>query len=259
MTDLQYLELEIRDAVALVRFNRPQVLNALCAGLMEELARVLIDLDADPDIRAIVLSGNDKAFAAGADISEMQAVDYQHMLGDGGLTRHCDIIANCRTPIIAAVAGYALGGGCELAMMCDFIIAADNARFGQPEVTIGTIPGFGGTQRLTRLVGKSKAMDMCLTGRMMDAGEAERCGLVSRVEALDAYLDAALEAAATIAGLSRPVIGLAKDAVDMALETPLAQGVRNERALFKSTFALEDQKEGMAAFVDKRRPEFKHR
>lgn len=259
MTDLQYLESEIRDAVALVRFNRPEVMNALCAGLMDELADVIASLDANETIRAIVLTGNDKAFAAGADISEMRNVDYQHMLSHGGLTRHCDIIADCETPMIAAVAGYALGGGCELAMMCDFIIAADNAKFGQPEVTIGTIPGFGGSQRLTGLVGKSKAMDMCLTGRMMDAAEAERSGLVSRVEPLDSYLDVALDAAATIAGLSRPVIGLARSAVDLALETPLAQGIRDERALFKSTFALDDQKEGMAAFVEKRKPDFKHR
>jgi enoyl-CoA hydratase len=226
---------------------------------MDELAGTIAELDADDAIGAIVLTGNDKAFAAGADISEMQHADYAHMLSDGGLTKHCDIIAECDTPIIAAVAGYALGGGCELAMMCDFIIAAENAKFGQPEVTIGTIPGFGGSQRLTRLVGKSKAMDMCLTGRMMDAEEAERSGLASRVEPLDAYLNAALDAARTIAGLSRPVIGMAKAAVDLALETPLAQGVRDERALFKSTFALEDQTEGMAAFVEKRKAEFKHR
>ena len=259
MSHWQYLESETHDAVALVRFNRPEVMNALCAGLMDELAQVIAGHDADDAIRAIVLTGNDRAFAAGADISEMQEVDYQHMLSHGGLTRHCDIIANCETPIIAAVAGYALGGGCELAMMCDFIIAAENAKFGQPEVTIGTIPGFGGSQRLTRLVGKSKAMDMCLTGRMMDAAEAERSGLASRVESLDSYLDVAMNAAATIAGLSRPVIGLARSAVDLALETPLAQGVRDERAMFKSTFALDDQKEGMAAFVEKRKPDFKHR
>ena len=259
MTDLQYLEVERHDAVALLRFNRPKLMNALCAGLMDELAEVIAGLDADEAVAAIVLTGNDKAFAAGADISEMQHADYHYMLSHGGLTRHCDIIADCETPIIAAVAGYALGGGCELAMMCDFIIAADNAKFGQPEVTIGTIPGFGGTQRLTRLVGKSKAMDMCLTGRMMGADEAERSGLVSRVEPLESYLDVALEAAKKIAGLSRPVIGMAKAAVDLALETPLAQGVRDERALFKATFALEDQKEGMAAFVEKRKPDFKHR
>ena len=256
MTDLQYLEVERRDAVALVRLNRPEVLNALCLGLMQELAETLAALDADTDVAVIVLTGNDKAFAAGADITEMKDVSYACMLEDGGLTRHCDSIAACETPVIAAVAGYALGGGCELAMMCDFIIAAENARFGQPEITIGTIPGFGGSQRLTRLVGKSKAMDMCLTGRMMDAAEAERSGLVSRVEPLESYLDVALQAAATIAGYSRPVASLVKQVVDGALEVPLSQGIRNERQLFKATFALDDQKEGMAAFVEKRKPNF---
>ena len=259
MSELQYLQVERRDAVALVRLNRPEVLNALCMGLMSEMAQVFADLEADDSVAVIVLTGNDKAFAAGADISEMKEVSYQYMLEDGGLTRHCDTISDFRKPVIAAVAGYALGGGCELAMMCDFIIAADNAKFGQPEITIGTIPGFGGSQRLTSLVGKSKAMDMCLTGRMMDAAEAERSGLVSRVETLDAYLDVALEAARLIASYSRPVVAMAKDVVDLALETPLTQGIKSERQLFKATFALDDQKEGMAAFVEKRKPEFKHR
>jgi len=259
MSELQYMEVERREAVALVRLNRPEVLNALCLGLMEELAHTVRGLDADATVAVIVLTGNDKAFAAGADITEMKDVSYAYMLEDGGLTRHCDSIANCNKPIIAAVAGYALGGGCELAMMCDFIIAADNARFGQPEVTIGTIPGFGGSQRLTRLVGKSRAMDMCLTGRMMNADEADRSGLVARVEALDSYLDVALEAAAKIAGYSRPVVSMAKQAVNLALETPLTQGIKSERQMFKATFALEDQKEGMAAFAEKRSPDFKHR
>ena len=259
MSELQYLEVERQDAVALVRLNRPEVLNALCQGLMRELAETLAALDADADVGVIVLTGNDKAFAAGADITEMKDASYAFMLEDGGLTRHCDSIASCEKPVIAAVAGYALGGGCELAMMCDFIIAADNARFGQPEITIGTIPGFGGSQRLTRLVGKSKAMDMCLTGRMMDAAEAERSGLASRVEPLDSYLQVALETAARIASFSSPVVSMAKQAVDGALEVPLAQGIRNERQMFKATFALQDQKEGMAAFVEKRSPEFKHR
>ncbi len=257
MSGLNYLEVDKRDAVALLRLNRPEVLNALCMGLMQELAVTLSELDNDPDIAVIVLTGNDKAFAAGADITEMQDASYAFMLEDGGLTRHCDSIASCKKPVIAAVAGYALGGGCELAMMCDFIIAADNARFGQPEITIGTIPGFGGSQRLTRLVGKSKAMDMCLTGRMMDASEAERSGLVARVEPLDSYLEIALEAAAKIASFSRPVVSMAKQVVDMALETPMTQGIRSERQMFKATFALDDQKEGMAAFVEKRRPDFK--
>jgi enoyl-CoA hydratase len=259
MSELQYLEVERHDAVALVRLNRPEVLNALCMGLMEELAQTLRDLDTDDAVAVIVLTGNDKAFAAGADITEMKDVSYQYMLEHGGLTRYCDSIASSNKPIIAAVAGYALGGGCELAMMCDFIIAADNAKFGQPEITIGTIPGFGGSQRLTQLVGKSKAMDMCLTGRMMDAAEAERSGLAARLESLDSYLEVALEAAAKIASFSRPVVSMAREAVDMALETTLTQGIKTERRMFKSTFALDDQKEGMAAFVEKRSPDFKHR
>jgi len=259
MSDLQYLEVERHDAVAVVRLNRPEVLNALCMGLMAELAQTFKQLDADDAIAVIVLTGNDKAFAAGADITEMQDASYQYMLEDGGLTRHCDSIARCNKPVIAAVAGYALGGGCELAMMCDFIIAADNAKFGQPEITIGTIPGFGGSQRLTHLVGKSKAMDMCLTGRMMDAVEAERSGLVSRIESVEAYLEVALKTAGKIASFSRPVVSMARLAVDLALETTLAQGIKTERHMFKSTFALDDQKEGMAAFVEKRSPDFKHR
>ena len=259
MSNLQYLEVEKRDAVALIRLNRPDVLNALCMGLMDELAQTFEQLEADDAIAVIVLTGNDRAFAAGADISEMKDVSYQYMLEDGGLTRHCDSIARCDKPVIAAVAGYALGGGCELAMMCDFIIAAENAKFGQPEITIGTIPGFGGSQRLTGLVGKSKAMDMCLTGRMMDAVEAERSGLVSRIETVDAYLEVALEAASKIASFSRPVVSMARQMVDLALDTTLAQGIKTERQMFKSTFALDDQKEGMTAFVEKRSPDFKHR
>ena len=259
MSEFEHLLVEHHNAVVMIRLNRPEVLNALCLKLMQELAQAFEQIEADNSIAAIVLTGNDKAFAAGADIPEMKDNDYQYMLDDGGLTRHCDAIAACRKPVIAAVAGYALGGGCELAMMCDFIIAADNARFGQPEITIGTIPGFGGSQRLTRLVGKSKAMDMCLTGRMMKADEAERCGLVSRVEALDSYLDVALTAANTIAGYSNPVVSMARQAVDLALETPLSQGIKSERAMFKSTFALDDQKEGMAAFAEKREPQFKNR
>jgi enoyl-CoA hydratase len=259
MSELHYLEVEKRDAVALVRLNRPEVLNALCMGLMQELAQVFTDLESDDSIAVMVLTGNDKAFAAGADINEMKEVSYQYMLEDGGLTRHCDTIADFKKPVIAAVAGYALGGGCELAMMCDFIIAADNAKFGQPEITIGTIPGFGGSQRLTHLVGKSKAMDMCLTGRMMDAAEAERSGLVSRMESLANYLDVALETAGKIASFSRPVVSMAREAVDLAHETSLTQGIKTERQMFKATFALDDQKEGMAAFAEKRSPEFKHR
>ncbi len=259
MTEYQHIIVERRQSVALVRFNRPKALNALCQLLMDELAGALNDLDDDDDIAAIVLTGNDRAFAAGADITEMKDISYQQMLDDGGPTKNADSITHCRKPIIAAVAGYALGGGCELAMMCDFIIAADNAVFGQPEITIGTIPGYGGSQRLTGLVGKSKAMDMCLTGRTMDAAEAERSGLVSRVESVDKYLEVALEAAATIAAFSRPVVAMAKDAVNTALESSLAEGIKAERRLFKSTFALDDQKEGMSAFVEKRSANFKHR
>ena len=259
MTDLQYLETETRAAVALVRFNRPKVMNALCAGMMDELAEVIAELDADDSIRSIVLTGNDKAFAAGADISEMQDVDYQHMLSHGGLTRHCDMLANCDTPIVAAVAGYALGGGCELAMMCDFILAADTAKFGQPEINLGVMPGAGGSQRLTRFVGKSKSMEMCLTGRMMDADEAERSGLVSRVVPAAELLDEAMKTAGKIAEMSLPSVMMTKEAVNRAYETTLAEGVRFERRLFHSMFALEDQKEGMRAFIDKRKAQFKNK
>ncbi|MFT7675050.1 MAG: enoyl-CoA hydratase [Gammaproteobacteria bacterium] len=250
---------EIDEPIAIVQFNRPKALNALCHQLMEELSMALKELDENEAIGAIVLTGDDRAFAAGADITEIKDATFQHMLTDGGLTRYCDSISSCRTPIIAAVAGYALGGGCELAMMCDFIIAADNAKFGQPEVTIGTMPGFGGSQRLTSIVGKSKAMDMCLTGRMMDAAEAERSGLASRVLPLAQYRLEAISAAKTIAHFSRPVVGLIKDAVDLSLETPLAQGLKSEQDMFKSTFALDDQTEGMTAFAEKRKPDFKNR
>ena len=255
----QNIIIEKQLPIAIIQFNRPKALNALCHDLMEDMAQAFLQLDQDEEVRAIVLTGNDKAFAAGADITEMKDVSFQHMLSDGGLTKYCDCISQCKTPVIAAVAGYALGGGCELAMMCDFIIAADNARFGQPEVTIGTMPGFGGSQRLTHLVGKSKAMDMCLTGRMMDAQEAERSGLVSRVVSLSDYREEAIKTAKVIAGFSAPVVGLIKDSVDLALETPLEQGLKTERQMFKSTFALDDQKEGMAAFAEKREALFKHR
>lgn len=250
---------ERRGAVALITLNRPKALNALCAKLFEELRQVVDIVEADDDIAVVVLTGNEKAFAAGADIREMKDQSYVDMLYDQGMTKYYDCITACSKPVIAAVAGYALGGGCELAMMCDFIIAADNAKFGQPEITIGTVPGFGGSQRLTGLVGKSKAMDMCLTGRMMDATEAERAGLVSRVESLDNYLEVAMEAAQTIAGYSRPVVSMLKQLVNTSLETPLSQGLAQEMRQFKATFALEDQKEGMAAFTEKRKPEFKNR
>jgi enoyl-CoA hydratase len=251
--------LETRDAVGIITLNRPKALNALCRGLFDDLALALDDLDANDAIGAIVITGSERAFAAGVDIAEMQDQSYQSMLSDAQFTRDWDRITKCNKPVIAAVAGYALGGGCELAMMCDFIIAADNAKFGQPEIILGTIPGIGGSQRLTRLVGKSKAMDLCLTGRMMDAQEAERSGLVARIEPLVSYLQVAIEAAAQIAALSHPVVKLAKQAVNMALETPLSQGIEAERNMFYSTFGLDDQKEGMSAFVEKRRAQFKHR
>ncbi|MFT5658888.1 MAG: enoyl-CoA hydratase [Gammaproteobacteria bacterium] len=256
--NFETLLLEKKDTVGLITLNRPKALNALCRQLFDDLTIALNDLEADDTIGAIVLTGSDRAFAAGADIVEMQSQSYQSMLLDSGFTKDWDRVTNCTKPVIAAVAGYALGGGCELAMMCDFIIAADTAKFGQPEITLGTIPGIGGSQRLTRLVGKSKAMDLCLTGRMMDAQEAERCGLVARVESADCYLEVAVAAATQIASYSRPVVMLARQAVDMALETPLTQGVEAERGLFYSTFALDDQKEGMSAFVEKRKAQFKH-
>ncbi len=253
------LLLEKKQSVGIITFNRPKAMNALCPALFAELTEALDDLESDDAIAAIIITGSEKAFAAGADIGQMSENTYQQMLADENLSGQWDRIALCHKPVIAAVAGYALGGGCELAMSCDFIIAADNAKFGQPEVTIGTMPGIGGTQRLTRLVGKAKAMDMCLTGRMMDAQEAERAGLVSRIEPLDKYLEVALETARQVASFSRPVVKLVKEAVDTALESTLSQGMKTERRLFHSTFALEDQKEGMKAFIEKRKPEFKNR
>jgi len=256
---LHYLELETHEAVALIRFNRPQVLNALCAAMMAELAGVLDQLEHDPAIRAVVLTGTADAFAAGADIKEMRDLTYMDVYRADFVTVDWERIASFRKPIIAAVAGFALGGGCEMALMCDFILAADNARFGQPEIKLGTIPGAGGSQRLARFVGKSKAMDMVLTGRTMDAHEAERCGLVSRVVSGSELLDEALLVASRIASYSGPVCMLAKEAVNAAFETTLAEGVRQERRLFHSTFAIDDQKEGMAAFSEKRRAQFSHR
>ncbi len=245
-------------AVALVRLNRPQALNALNVRLKQELTGALVELDADDGVGAIVIAGGEKAFAAGADIKEMQDKGYMDAYL-GGHFDGWDRVSECRTPVIAAVSGYALGGGCELAMMCDFIIAADSARFGQPEIKIGTLPGLGGTQRLARFVGKSKAMDMCLTGRMMDAQEAERSGLVSRVVPAAKLIEEAMAAARTIAGFSRPAVRMAKECVNRAFESTLSEGVRFERRVFFSTFALEDQKEGMRAFVEKREPVWRHR
>jgi enoyl-CoA hydratase len=250
---------ETHGAVGLIRLNRPKALNALCDQLMKELSQALSDFEKDDAIGAMVLTGSDRAFAAGADIKEMVGLDYMDVYLGGFISDNWQRAATCRKPVIAAVAGFALGGGCELAMMCDFILAADTAKFGQPEITIGTIPGAGGTQRLTRFVGKSKAMEMCLTGRMMDATEAERSGLVSRVVPAAELVDEAIKTAAKIAALSRPVVLMAKESVNRAYETTLAEGVLFERRVFHSTFALEDRKEGMTAFAEKRAPAFKNR
>jgi enoyl-CoA hydratase len=249
---------ERHDRVCLVRLNRPQALNALNAELIDELNQALDAFEADAEVGCLVLTGSDKAFAAGADVKEMQAKTYMEAYLEDFISKW-ERLTRTRKPVIAAVAGFALGGGCELAMMCDFILAADNAKFGQPEIRIGTIPGAGGTQRLTRFVGKSKAMELCLTGRMMDAAEAERSGLVSRVLPLADLVPEALKAAATIAGFSRPAVMMAKEAVNRAYETTLAEGIRFERRVFHSTFATQDQKEGMAAFVEKRSPHFTNR
>lgn len=256
---LDYLQLEQIGAVALIRLNRPEVLNSLCCELAAELAGVLDHLEQDRSVRALVLTGGDTVFAAGADIKAMRDRSYMDVYTSDFVTVDWERLASFRKPSIAAVAGYALGGGCELALMCDMIIAADSARFGQPEIKIGTIPGAGGSQRLARSIGKAKTMDMVLTGRTMDAEEAERCGLVSRRVSDQALLDEALQAAARIASYSGPVSMMAKEAVNRAFETTLSEGVRQERRLFHSTFAIEDQKEGMAAFTEKRAPQFMHR
>jgi enoyl-CoA hydratase len=252
---------ETRGKVGLITLNRPKALNALSPALMRELAAAIDGYEADDDIGAIVITGSEKAFAAGADIKEMQTKTYMDVFKADFITAEWERVSRCRKPVIAAVAGFALGGGCELAMMCDFIIAADNAKFGQPEINLGIIPGAGGTQRLPRFVGKSKAMEMVLLGqaRMMDAAEADRVGLVSRVVPLANLLDDAMATAAKIAELSMPVVMMAKESVNRAFESTLSEGVRFERRLFHSGFAVEDQKEGMAAFVEKRKPVFKHR
>jgi enoyl-CoA hydratase len=255
----QNILVETHDAVGLIRLNRPAALNALCAALIGELGRALDAFETDDAIGAVVITGSDRAFAAGADIKEMSGRSYMDVYLSDFITDGWERITTCRKPIIAAVAGHALGGGCEVAMMCDTIIAADTAKFGQPEILLGVIPGSGGTQRLTRFVGKAKAMDMILTGRTMDAAEAERSGLVSRVVPADKLLDEALAVAKRIAEMSRPSVMIAKEAVNRAYETSLAEGVRFERRVFHSLFATEDQKEGMAAFVEKRKPKFKNR
>jgi len=255
MSDYETILIERRDRVALITLNRPKALNALNVQMARDLTAAAAELDADETIGCIVIAGSGKAFAAGADIKEMAELSYMdaHRLDWFHLW---DLLPQVRKPIIAAVSGYALGGGCELAMICDFIIASDTAKFGQPEIKLGVMPAIGGSQRLTRAVGKAKAMDMVLTGRMMDAQEAERSGLVSRVVAPERVLDEALDAARTIAAMSLPAARMNKEAVNFSFETPLTQGVRFERRVFQATFAMNDQKEGMAAFVAKRPPNF---
>jgi enoyl-CoA hydratase/carnithine racemase len=253
------LIVETRDHVGLIRLNRPQAMNALNAQLMDELGDALSKFDADDHIGAIVITGSEKAFAAGADIKEMQSKSFVDAFREDFITANWEAAAKVRKPVIAAVAGYALGGGCELAMMCDFILAADTAKFGQPEINLGVMAGAGGTQRLTRFVGKSKAMEMNLTGRFMDAAEAERSGLVSRIVPAEDLVEEAVATAAKIAAKSAIAVLAAKEAVNRAYETTLAEGVRFERRLFHALFATEDQKEGMAAFAEKRQAQFKDR
>src|SRR3977135_3545358 len=249
---------ETRGKVGFVRLNRPQALNALNAALLGELGAAVDAVEADPDIGCIVITGSDKAFAAGADIKEMATKSFMDaFMGD--LAADWDRVARARKPVVAAGAGFPLGGGCELAMHCDIIIAADNAKFGQPEIKLGVIPGIGGTQRLAHAVGKAKAMDLCLTGRMMDAAEAERAGLGPRIVPLASLMDEALKTAETIASMSLPALMLAKEAVNRAFETTLAEGIRFERRAFHSLFATADQKEGMAAFIEKRPAKFTNR
>ena len=250
---------ETHDGVRLIRLNRPEALNAFNNQLMNDLTAALDEAEADVAIGCMVITGSEKAFAAGADIKEMASKSYAEVYGEDFITRNWERVTRCRKPVIAAVAGFALGGGCEMAMMCDFIIAAENAKFGQPEINLGVSPGAGGTQRLTRFIGKTKAMDMILTARMMDAAEAERCGLVSRVVPVAELIDTALAAAKKIAALSPNAVMLTKEMVNAAYETPLSQGVKMERRLFHSLFAFDDQKEGMAAFIEKRKPNFKGR
>ncbi len=254
----QNIIVETKDKVGVITLNRPQALNALNSALVAELNQAVDAFEADPAIGAILITGSEKAFAAGADIKEMQAKTYQEVYAEDFISSW-ERLTRTRKPVIAAVAGFALGGGCELAMMCDFIIAADTAKFGQPEITLGIMPGAGGTQRLTRFVGKSKAMEMCLTGRMMDAAEAERSGLVSRVVPAADLLAEAMKAANKVAAMSLPAVMMTKETINRAYESTLSEGVRFERRVFHAMFATEDQKEGMAAFAEKRKPAFKNR
>ena len=255
----EHILVETRGSVGLIILNRPKAMNALCADLAREIAEAVDAYEADDAIGALVVTGSEKAFCAGADIKEMQSKSYMDVYKEDFITVNWERLSQCRKPVIAAVAGYALGGGCEFAMMCDFILAAENAKFGQPEILIGTIPGAGGTQRLPRFIGKAKAMEMALTGRMMDAEEAERAGLVSRIVPADELVDEAVATAEKIANLSQPIVMLAKESVNRAYETTLAEGIHFERRVFHSTFSTEDQKEGMSAFAEKRTAEFKHR
>ncbi len=255
----EFITTGIQGRVALITLNRPKQMNALNAKLMQELAAALYGFDADDGVGCIVIAGNDKAFAAGADIAAMKDYDFMQAYKSDYITRDWEHIRRIRKPVIAAVAGYALGGGCELAMACDIVIAAETAKFGQPEINLGILPGAGGTQRLPRAVGKAKAMDLCLTARMMDAAEAERAGLVSRVVPAEKLMQEAMAVAEKIASYSLPVAMMAKEAINRAYETNLTEGVLFERRLFHAAFALDDQKEGMAAFVEKRKPKFKHR
>jgi enoyl-CoA hydratase len=255
----EFVTVEKNGRVGLVTLNRPKQLNALNAKLMQELGQALQAFDADQGVGAILVAGSEKAFAAGADIDAMKDFAFMDAYLQDYITRDWEHILRVRKPVIAAVAGYALGGGNELALMCDIVIAADNARFGQPEINLGIMPGAGGTQRLPRAVGKAKAMDLCLTARNMDAQEAERAGLVSRVVPLERLMDEAMAVAQKIAGYSLPVAMMIKESINRAYETPLTEGVRTERRIFHSQFALEDQKEGMAAFVEKRKPVFKNK
>jgi enoyl-CoA hydratase len=259
MTTFEHIIVESKGAVGIITLNRPKMLNALSFGVFREIAAAVDDLEADDGIGCILLAGGEKAFAAGADIKEMQPKTFIDMFSSDFAAVGADRVANCHKPTIAAVSGYALGGGCELAMMCDIVLAADTARFGQPEVTLGIGPGLGGSQRLTRAVGKAKAMDMVLTGRLIDAAEAERCGLVSRVVPASELMGEAEAAAAKIASLSPVAVTVCKEMVETAFETTLSQGLRTERRLFQALFATEDQKEGMAAFLEKRKPAFKGR
>lgn len=258
MTTYQTLLVDTAEGVTLIRLNRPEALNAFNNQLMDDLTAALSVAEADAAVGCIVITGSDKAFAAGADIKEMASKSYAEVYGEDFITRNWEAVSRCRKPVIAAVAGFALGGGCELAMMCDFIIAADNARFGQPEIKLGIIPGAGGTQRLPRAVGKAKAMDLVLTGRMMNAEEAERAGLVSRVVAQDKLMEETLGAALAICSYSQIAVMAAKESVNRSFESGLSDGVMFERRIFHALFATQDQKEGMDAFVNKRAANFKH-